>query len=65
MIEKIADAARFIEQGHVRVGMDTITDPAFHVNRSAEEYITWHDTSKIKRKITRYNDDLDDYDILN
>lgn len=26
-------ATKFIEQGHVRVGPDTITDPAFLVNR--------------------------------
>lgn len=28
-----AQAVKFIEQGHVRVGPDTITDPAFLVTR--------------------------------
>lgn len=40
----------------VRVGPDTITDPAFLVTRSMEDFVTWVDTSKIKRKIMKYND---------
>ena len=61
---------KFIEQGHVRVGPDTITDPAFLVtrcvsrsaerhferlgsryllNRHMEDFVTWVDTSKLKR----------------
>ena len=48
----------FIEQGHVRVGPDTITDPAFLVTRHMEDFVTWVDTSKIKRTIARYNDEV-------
>ena len=29
-----------------------------------EDFVTWVDTSKIKRKVMRYNDALDDYDLL-
>ena len=29
-----------------------------------EDFVTWVDTSKIKRKVLRYNDKLDDYDLL-
>jgi len=29
-----------------------------------EDYITWVDSSKIKKKIMKYNDKLDDYDLL-
>ncbi|KAG1875376.1 hypothetical protein DFJ58DRAFT_756055 [Suillus subalutaceus] len=57
-------AAKFIEQGHVRVGPDTITDPAFLVTRHMEDFVTWVDTSKLKRTIMNYNDELDDYDLL-
>ncbi|KAJ1957936.1 U3 small nucleolar ribonucleoprotein imp3 [Linderina pennispora] len=64
MAEHISEAARLIEQGHVRVGPDTVTDPAFLVTRNMEDFITWVDTSKIKRKILKYNDKLDDYDLL-
>lgn len=52
-------------QGHVRVGPETITDPAYHVTRSMEDFVTWVDTSKIRRKVLKYNDKLDDFDLLN
>lgn len=51
-------------QGHVRVGPNVVTDPAFLVTRSMEDFITWVDSSKIKRTILKYNDRLDDYDLL-
>lgn len=64
MCETVKEAATFVEQGHVRVGPNTVTDPAFLVTRGMEDFVTWVDTSKIKRKIMRYNDALDDYDLL-
>eukprot|EP00879_Flechtneria_rotunda_P004429 GHRR01004680.1.p1 GENE.GHRR01004680.1~~GHRR01004680.1.p1 ORF type:complete len:184 (+),score=46.26 GHRR01004680.1:172-723(+) len=65
MAETVREAATFIEQGHVRVGPNTVTDPAFHVSRNMEDFVTWVDTSRIKRKVQKYNDALDDYDLLN
>ena len=65
MAETLREAVTFIEQGHIRVGPDTITDPAFLVTRSMEDFVTWVDTSKIKRNVMQYNDKLDDYDLLN
>jgi U3 small nucleolar ribonucleoprotein protein IMP3 len=41
-----------------------VTDPAFLVSRTFEDYVTWVDTSKIKRTIMKYNDKLDDFDLL-
>lgn len=64
MCETVREAATFVEQGHVRVGPNTVTDPAFHVTRGMEDFLTWVDTSKIKRKVAVYNDALDDYDLL-
>lgn len=64
MSETLREAATFIEQGHVRVGPHTVTDPAYHVTRTLEDFVTWVDTSKIKRKVLQYNDKLDDYDLL-
>eukprot|EP00892_Ulva_mutabilis_P011852 jgi/Ulvmu1/9039/UM005_0131.1 len=64
MSENLREACTFIEQGHVRVGPDTVTDPAFLVTRDMEDFVTWTDTSKIKRKVMKYNDKLDDYDLL-
>ena len=48
-------------QGHVRIGPETVTEPAFLVTRSMEDFVTWVDTSKIKRKISAYNEQLDDF----
>jgi U3 small nucleolar ribonucleoprotein protein IMP3 len=65
MAETMREAVTFIEQGHIRVGPETVTDPAFLVTRNLEDFVTWVDTSKIKRKVMKYNDKLDDYDLLN
>eukprot|EP00899_Mesostigma_viride_P004703 jgi/Mesvir1/14233/Mv09674-RA.1 len=64
MSETLREAITFIEQGHVRVGPETVADPAFAVSRNMEDFVTWVDTSKIKRKVMQYNDRLDDYDLL-
>lgn len=64
MSESVSQAVRLVEQGHVRVGPDMINDPAFLVTRSLEDFVTWVDTSKVKRAIATYNDELDDFDLL-
>ncbi|KAH9843791.1 alpha-L RNA-binding motif-containing protein [Rhodofomes roseus] len=64
MAETVSAAVKFIEQGHVRVGPDTVTDPAYLVTRHMEDFVTWVDQSKMKRTIMRYNDELDDFDLL-
>ncbi|KAG0146471.1 hypothetical protein CROQUDRAFT_671099 [Cronartium quercuum f. sp. fusiforme G11] len=64
MAETVKMAVQYIEQGHIRVGPDVITDPAFLVNRHMEDFVTWVDTSKLKRHIDRYADRLDDFDLL-
>ncbi|KAL7753058.1 U3 small nucleolar ribonucleoprotein imp3 [Sorochytrium milnesiophthora] len=64
MAETVREAVTFVEQGHVRVGPQVVTDPAYLVTRTFEDFVTWVDSSKIKRKIMKYNDKLDDYDLL-
>jgi U3 small nucleolar ribonucleoprotein protein IMP3 len=64
MAETVQAATKIIEQGHVRVGTETITDTAFLVTRSMEDFVTWVDGSKIKRNILRYREKLDDFDLL-
>ncbi|PLN75223.1 U3 small nucleolar ribonucleo protein IMP3 [Aspergillus taichungensis] len=64
MVENVVTAITFIEQGHVRVGTEVVTDPAFLVTRNMEDFVTWVDSSKIKRSIMQYRDNLDDYDLL-
>lgn len=63
MAENIAAAARFIEQGHVRVGPEVIMDPAYLVSRTMEDFVTWVNTSTIKKKVLEYNDMRDDFDM--
>ncbi|CAL9075060.1 unnamed protein product [Musa acuminata var. zebrina] len=63
--EHLREAVTYIEQGHVRVGPDVVTDPAFLVTRNMEDFVTWVDSSKIMRKVMEYNERLDDYDVLN
>ncbi|KAG8495770.1 hypothetical protein CXB51_013483 [Gossypium anomalum] len=63
--EHLKEAVTYIEQGHIRVGPETVTDPAFLVTRNMEDFITWVDTSKIRRKVLEYNEKLDDYDAMN
>mmetsp|Transcript_24802 Transcript_24802/g.43679 ORF Transcript_24802/g.43679 Transcript_24802/m.43679 type:complete len:183 (+) Transcript_24802:489-1037(+) len=64
MAQTVREAAQLVEQGHIRVGPTLITDPAFHVTRSLEDFVTWTDQSSIKRTVLKYNDKLDDYDLL-
>ena len=64
MAESVREACGLVEQGHVRIGPDAVTDPAFLVTRSMEDLLTWTETSKVKRKVLKYNDKLDDYDLL-
>lgn len=63
MAETISDAVKFIEQGHVRVGPDIVTDPAFLVTRDMEDYLTWANGSKIKRNIAKFKNKVDDFDL--
>ena len=62
--ETMKEAVTLVEQGHIRVGPNSVTDPAYLVTRNMEDYITWVDTSRIKRTIMKYNDKLDDYDLM-
>ena len=64
MADTLAAATRFVEQGHVRVGPEVVTDTAFLVTRSLEDFVTWVDGSKIKRNVLKYREKLDDFDLL-
>ena len=64
MAETMKVAVTFVEQGQVRVGPHVVTDPAFLVTKAMEDYVTWVDTSKVRRTVQKYNDKLDDFDLL-
>jgi len=46
------------------VGTEVVTDPAFLVTRGMEDFVTWVDSSKIKRNVLKYREKLDDFDLL-
>ena len=60
----LSQHGQLVEQGHVRVGPEVVTDPAYLVTRGMEDYLTWVDTSKVRRHVLQYNDKLDDFDML-
>ena len=64
MADTVQSALKFIEQGHIRVGPEVVTDGAFLVTRNMEDFVTWVDGSKIKRNVLKYRDKLDDFDLL-
>lgn len=64
MAQTVQLAVTYVEQGHIRVGPQTVTDPAFLVSRNLEDYVSWVDSSKIKQKILKFHDKLDDFDLL-
>ena len=64
MAQHLIAATTFVETGQVRVGPTVVTDPAFLVSKSMEDYVTWVDQSKVKRTVQKYNDKLDDFDLL-
>jgi U3 small nucleolar ribonucleoprotein protein IMP3 len=64
MAQTLRNAIELIEQGQVRVGPHVVTDPAYLVTRSMEDYVTWVDSSKIRRTVQKYNQKLDDFDLL-
>ncbi|XP_066547824.1 U3 small nucleolar ribonucleoprotein IMP3 [Amia ocellicauda] len=64
MAQNLKTAVTFIEQGHVRVGPEIITDPAFLITRSMEDFVTWVDSSKIKQHVMNYNEQRDDFDLV-
>ncbi|GAB2295207.1 hypothetical protein Dimus_029382 [Dionaea muscipula] len=64
MAEFRKEAVTYIEQGHVRVGMETVADPVFHVTRNMQDFITWVDSSSFRRKVLQYHQKHDDYDVM-
>lgn len=64
MVEHVKAAVQLVEAGHVRVGTDVVTDPAFLVSRNVEDWITWTEGSKVKRTVARYREREDDYELL-
>ncbi|NXU94716.1 IMP3 protein, partial [Xiphorhynchus elegans] len=63
MAQNLRHAVTFVEQGHVRVGPEVVTDPAMIVPRAVEDFITWVDASRLRQKVLDYNQERDDFDL--
>ena len=55
----VSTAVKYVKHGHIRVGPNVVTDPAFLVTRNHEDFIGW--TQNFKNKIENYNEVRDDY----
>lgn len=55
MSETIKGGTKLIEQGHVRIGPELVKDPALLVTRTLEDFVTWVDSSKIRKHVLEYN----------
>ncbi|KAM9949105.1 hypothetical protein ACTFIY_005554 [Dictyostelium cf. discoideum] len=63
--EHLTQAFGLLSHGHVRIGPETIQDPALIITRKSEDLLTWVDNSTMKKKVQEYNGILDDYDLNN
>ncbi|KAI9675143.1 MAG: Small subunit (SSU) processome component [Trizodia sp. TS-e1964] len=64
MVDSVQTATKVVEQGHVRIGPDVVTEPGVLVSRNMEDFVTWVDSSKIRKNVLRYREQLDDFDLL-
>lgn len=48
----------------MRVGTEVVTDGAFCVTRVMEDWVTWVDDSRVRRKGLEYKGRVDDFDLL-
>mmetsp|Transcript_118987 Transcript_118987/g.379429 ORF Transcript_118987/g.379429 Transcript_118987/m.379429 type:complete len:184 (-) Transcript_118987:54-605(-) len=62
--QQLHQAVAFIQQGHITVGPDVVSNPALHITREMEDHISWAKGSKIKRHVEVFNDKVDDFDLL-
>ncbi|EDR23575.1 U3 small nucleolar ribonucleoprotein IMP3, putative [Entamoeba dispar SAW760] len=63
MVTDVTQAETLIQQGHIKVGPDVIRNPAYIVSRKKEDFVTWDDESKMRRKINEFKSQEDDYDL--
>lgn len=64
MAPTVKEAVSFVQRGDVRVGPTVVTDDAFLVTRSMEDFVTWASGASQKRHIAKYSGKLDDFDLL-
>lgn len=63
MAPSVRMATQLVQQGHVRVGTELVTDPALFVTRHMEDFVTWSDASAVRKHVLEYNGERDDFEL--
>ncbi|MEN2496543.1 MAG: Small subunit (SSU) processome component [Marteilia pararefringens] len=61
MAQYAKSAVQMVEHGHVRIGLEVVKDPAFHVTREMEDYLTWAHGSKYLERKDEFDGKIDDF----
>lgn len=61
MVQTFVHADEFVQHGHIRLGTKIVNDTCTLISRAMEEFISWNEASKIKKKIDDFNEERDDY----
>lgn len=61
LVQTFAHADEFVQHGHIRLGTRIINDTSTLISKAMEEYLTWSDKSKLRKKIDEFNEENDDY----
>lgn len=61
--ERSSDAVKLVEQGHVSIGPDVVSNPSTHITREMEDNIKWSVGSKVKRHTMQFQQQLDDFEL--
>ncbi|KAL8269429.1 hypothetical protein Esti_006667 [Eimeria stiedai] len=64
MADHLTQAVERVEQGHVCVGSEVVTNVSFHVTRDSEDHICWSKGSAVERQIREFHHEADDLDLL-
>ena len=62
-VENIREATQFIQQGHFQIGNQVVKDPNLIVGRTETDQIGWADNSAVFRKIQKFKNQVDDFDL--
>jgi len=63
-VDNMYQAVNFVQQGHIRIGPDIVSNPKLHVTREMEDHITWAEGSKVKKSVKEFAEQVDDFELL-
>ncbi|TBU02316.1 putative S4-like small nucleolar ribonucleoprotein [Hamiltosporidium magnivora] len=62
MVTSVKDASKFIEHGHVKLGSKIVKDSGILVSKIMDNFISWSESSKIKKSILELENKYDEYE---